>query len=450
MSRGVLVLLIIAVGLGLYLWLVEMPTEQKRGATEAAAKKLVDFKEEDVQAFTLTTPQGEMELIREKDGRWVIRKPNAMEADAAAVDEFLRTLLLAQVSRVVDESGADLAGYGLDAPSLTVSFLLASGTQTIHLGDSGPLSITLYARREGAPRVLLTTLSGRDVLMKNIREFRRKRVFQFNRNQVTRLKVATARETVVLYKEGHGDKEAWTIKSPAEAPADQPEVKCLLSGLQDLKAQDFLDDPKDRAALRARLGQPLATFTLRQGEADRTLSLFIDPQDKRLAYAESTPQEPLFTVAPAVAQDLAKGLFTLRNKQLIAAEPDRVKTLVIKTAGQEYSLTREGADWLVDGDPKLKADAARINMFATRVVRLQAERSVTDKPADLKSYGLAPPTTELIVADEQGKLVGRVAFGREEQGLAYALGSAMPGVFQVRPDILKEIPKKDDLIKGAR
>jgi hypothetical protein len=56
----------------------------------------------------------------------------------------------------------------------------------------------------------------------------------------------------------------------------------------------------------------------------------------------------------------------------------------------------------------------------------------------------------LIVADEQGKLVGRVAFGREEQGLAYALGSAMPGVFQVRPDILKEIPKKDEMIKGAR
>ncbi len=450
MSRGVLVLLIIAAGLGLYLWLVEMPTEQKRGDTEAAAKKLVDFKEEDVQAFTLTTPQGEMELIREKDGRWVIRKPNAMEADAAAVDEFLRTLLLAQVSRVVDESGADLAGYGLDAPSLTVSFLLASGTQTIHLGDSGPLSATLYAMREGAPRILLTTLSGRDVLMKNIREFRRKRVFQFDRNQVTRLKVATARETVVLYKEGHGDKEKWTIKSPAEAPADQPEVKSLLSGLQDLKAQDFLDDPKDRAAIRARLGQPLATFTLRQGEADRTLSLFIDPQDKGLAYAESTPQEPLFKVAPAVAQDLAKGLFTLRNKQLIAAEPDRVKTLVIKTAGQEYSLTREGADWLVDGDPKLKADAARINMFVTRAVRLQAERIVTEKPADLKPYGLAPPTTELIVADEQGKLLGRVSFGREEQGLAYALGSAMPGVFQVRPDILKEIPKKDEMIKGAR
>ena len=448
MSRSVLALVIIAAGLGLYLWLVEVPTEQKRAASETAAKQLLDFKDEDVQAFTLASSQGETELVREKDGRWGIRKPNAMEADATAVDGFLRTLLLAQVSRVVDESGTDLASYGLATPSLTISFRLTSGTQTIRLGDSGPLSATLYAMREGAPKVLLTTLAGRDVLIQNIQEFRRKRVFAFDRNQVTRLKVATPRETIVLYRDGHGDREKWTIKSPAEAPADQPEVKSLLSGLQDLKAQDFLDNPKDRAATRARMGPPLATFTLREGESDRTLSLFLDPQDKRRAYAESTTTEPLYKIAPAVAQDLAKGLFTLRNKQLIAAEPERVKTLVIKRGGQEFSLTREGADWLIDGDPRLKADAARINMFVTRVVRLQAERIVTENPVDLKPYGLAPPNIELIAADEQGKLVGRIALGREEQSLAYAMGTAMPGVFQVRPDILKQIPKKDELLTG--
>jgi len=141
-------------------------------------------------------------------------------------------------------------------------------------------------------------------------------------------------------------------------------------------------------------------------------------------------------------------LFALRNKQLIAAEPERVKTLVIKTGAQEYSVTRAGSGWLVDGDPKAKADAARLNMFVIRVVRLQAERIVTEKPTDLKAYGLAAPATELIAADEQGKPLGRIAFGREEKGLAYALGSAMAGVFQVRPDLLKEIPKKDELLSG--
>jgi hypothetical protein len=448
MSRGILVLFIVAVGLGLYLWLVEMPTEQKRVETTSAAKKLVNFQEEDVQALTIISSQGEVEIIREKDGRWIINKPKTMEAETTAVEELLRTLLLAKVTRVVDESGTDLQSYGLAKPSLTVSFRLASGTQTVRFGDSGPLSSTLYAMQEGSPKVLLTSLARQDLFTKSVHEFRRRRVFMFDRSQVTRLKVTTSRETVVLYKEGHGEKTSWTIKAPIETAADQPEVRSLLIGLEDLKAQDFLDDPKDHAAIRAGLGPPLATFTLRDGESDRILSLFIDPRNKNLAYAESTPQDPLYRVAPALAQDLAKDLFALRNKQLVATEPDHVKTLMIKTGAQEYSVTRAEGGWLVDGDPKAKADAARLNMFVIRMVRLQAERIVTEKPTDLKLYGLASPATELIATDAQGKLLGRVAFGREEQGLAYALGSAMTGVFQVRPDILKEIPTKDELLAG--
>ena len=446
MSRGVLVLFIIAVGLGLYLWLVDMPTGQRQVETEIEAKKLVDFREEDVRALTIASSRGEVEITREKDGRWTISKPKALEAEPTAVEEFLRTLMLAKVSRVVDESGTDLQSYGLADPSMTVSFRLASGTQTVRLGDSGPLSSTLYAMRENSTKVLLTSLASQDLVAKGVQEFRRKRVLAFERSRVTRLTVATPHETVVLYKAGQGDKALWTITAPLETAADQPEVRSLLLGLEDLKAQDFLDEPKDRAATRAGLGRPLATFTLREGESDRTLSLFLDPRNKRLAYAESAPQDPLYKVAPGVAQDLIKGLFALRNKQLVAAEPERVKTLVIKTGAQEYSVTRAGGAWLVDGDPQATADAARLNMFVIRVVRLQAERIVTEKPTDLKRYGLAPAAAELIAADEQGKLLGRVAFGREEQGLAYALGSAMTGVFQVRPDILKDIPKKDELV----
>ena len=447
MSRAVLALLIVAAGLGLYLWLVELPSERKRVEAEAAAKRLVDFKEDDVQGFTITSPRGEMEIARHTGGRWFIRKPKAMEADAVAVEELLRTLMLAQVSRVVDETGADLKSYGLDRPTLTVSVHLASArTQTVRVGDAGPLSATLYAKRDDSPKVFLTTLAGTDLLAKTVQEFRRKRVLQFNRFQVTRLKLAGPKETVVLYREGEGDKAVWKIKAPVEAAADQPEVRSLLFALEDLQAQHFIDDPRERAAKRAAVGRPLATITIREGETDRTLTLFLDPRDKAAAYAESTPQEPLYQVAAAAAKDLAKGLFALRSKQLILAEPDQVKTLVVRTGGQEYSLSRDGAAWVVDGDPKAKADPARVNMFVTRAVRLQAERIVTEKPADLKPFGLASPTTELIAADEKGKLLGRIAFGREEQGLAYALGSAMPGVFQVRPDILKEIPKKEELI----
>src|SRR5713226_4596768 len=449
MSRAVLALLVVALGLGLYLWLVEMPAERKRVEAETTAKRLVDFKKDDVQGFTIISSRGEMEVARE-DGRWTIRKPKPMEADATAVGEFLRTLMLAQVSRFVDETGTDLKAYGLDTPSLTVSVRLASGTQTVRVGDAGPLSATLYAKRDDSPKVLLTTLAGRDLVMKSIQEFRRKRVLSFDRLRVTRVKIAGPQETIVLYREGQGEKAMWKIKAPIETAADQPEVKSLLFALEDLKAQDFIDDPKEHAAKRAALGKPLTTITLREDETDRTVSLFLDPRESTGAYAENTPQEPLYQITRAAAKDLAKGLFDLRAKQLIAAEPDQVKTLVIKTGGQEYALSRDGADWLLDGDPKAKLDAARSNMFMTRVVRLQAEKIVTEKPPDLKRYGLASSTAELLAAGEQGKLLGRIAFGRQEQGLAYAMGSAFAGVFQVRPDIIQEIPKKKDLLGGAK
>src|SRR5947208_1069459 len=373
MSRPGLVVLLVALGLGLYLWQVEMPADEKRLQVETTTKNLVDFQEDDVQGFTIISSQGEMAVIRE-GGRWTIRKPRPMEADATAVGEFLRTLMLAQVSRVVDETGTDLKAYGLDTPSLTVSLRLASGTQTVRVGDAGPLSATLYAKRDDSPKIFLTTLAGRDLLMKSIQEFRRKRVLPFDRLQVTRLKIAGSRETVVLYREGQGDKAVWKIKAPVETAADQPEVSSLLFALEDLKAQDFIDDPKERAAKRAALGKPLATITLREDETDRTVSLFLDPRDNAAAYAESASREPLYRIAPAAAKDLARGLFDLRAKQLIAAEPDQVKTLVIKTGGQEYALSREGPDWLLDGDPKAKLDAARINMPVTRWVRLRADK----------------------------------------------------------------------------
>src|SRR5207237_2185244 len=129
MSRPVQVLLIVALGLGLYLWLVELPAERKRVEAETTAKKLVDFKEDDIQGFTISSSRGEIEVTRE-DGRWTIRKPKPMEADAAAVGEFLRTLMLAQVSRDVDATRAGLNAYGLGIPSRACSHPLAAGIPT--------------------------------------------------------------------------------------------------------------------------------------------------------------------------------------------------------------------------------------------------------------------------------------------------------------------------------
>src|SRR5437879_13394099 len=97
MSRAVLALLVVALGLGLYLWLVEIPAERKRVEAETAAKRLVDFKEDDVQGCTIISSRREMEAAREA-GRWTIRNPNPMEADSTSASALPRTPMPAVAS----------------------------------------------------------------------------------------------------------------------------------------------------------------------------------------------------------------------------------------------------------------------------------------------------------------------------------------------------------------
>jgi hypothetical protein len=261
------------------------------------------------------------------------------------------------------------------------------------------------------------------------------------------LKVTTPQDAVVLRKQGQGDKSEWTIEQPMDTGADQPEVRSLLFALEDLKAQAFLDEPAERQRKKAELHHPMVTIILHQEGGDQqatdhTVTLYPNPANTLSAYAETTPDEPLYLVPGASAKDLAKSFFALRTKQLIAGEPDRVKTLVIKKDGEEYSLTHEGTDWLVDGDLQAKADPARVSMFLSRVMRLQAEHPVVGKPKDLKTYGLDVPVVTLTAADAQGNILGHVAIGRREENLAFAQGSALKGIFQIRPDIVNEIPKR--------
>ena len=459
MSRSILILFMLALGLGLFVWLIEMPAENKRAQVEKESQQLMSFKESDVQSLTIRSTAAEIVLTRNlaaPANSWTITQPRTMDADRQAIEDFLRTLILAKVSRVVDETGKDLSTYGLASPAMSVSVRLPSGNQTVLFGDSGPLSSTLYAKRDGEQKVLLTSLAGREILIKGLQDFRRKRVFEFDHSRVSRLKITHPEQTVVLYKEGHGEKAVWTIKAPIQAPADQPEVKSLLFALENLKAQAFVDDAQERHALHKEFKTPLVSITVHEDSPDtaatgkdRTINLFMTPTNVTNAYAETSSNDPLYRVPAAAAKDLAKDLFALRNKQLIASNAEQVKTLVINKEGDEYSLTHEGPEWLIDGDPGAKADAARVDVLLNRAFQLQAERIVTDKPGDLKVYGLAPPAAEFTASDAQGKVMGQLFVGRVENNLAFARGSALSGVFQIRPDILREIPKRGDLAKPA-
>ena len=67
----------------------------------------------------------------------------------------------------------------------------------------------------------------------------------------------------------------------------------------------------------------------------------------------------------------------------------------------------------------------------------------------LAPYGLVTPAAEFIATGRDGKIAGKLSIGSHANGLAYAMGQRIPGIFQIRADLLTQIPAKKDLLAAS-
>ena len=445
---------ILLAGLGAYLYFVEFPAERSRDLTETRENKLLPFEEHEVTGLKVRTETGEVVLAPGEGRNWRISAPLSAHADTREVEALLRALALGKISRVVEEKTAALAPFGLDKPSVVLTVSAGTRQETLSLGDSGPISNTLYAMRASDRKVLLTTLSAKDVLNKTLLTFRRKEVLRFDQTQVDRLRLTYPGTEILLQQvplsgqPKQTAKKKWMVRYPIETQADQIEVRRLLMKLEDLKALGFVDPGPRHAVLLQRLTKPDLKITLGAAGGDQTVKLFqLDPASGE-AYAVTTAESPIARINPMAIKDLTKDLFTLQDKRLLGVERDEVARLAVKTREEQYVLLNRNGEWILEDQPDQKLTQETVDLFVSRVVDLPAELRVIKHTGPLAPYGLSSPAAEFTATDKDGKPLGRVVLGTREGGLVYAMGH-LPGLYQARPDLLTQIPAKRDLAASS-
>ncbi len=443
-------LAILLCGLGAYVYFVELPAERKKVETEAAEKQLIPFGRQDITNLTLRSAGETIVLAAAqddpKDHKWKIASPIQAEADPREVEGLLRALTLGKVARVVEEKPSDLAAYGLAHPSAVLTLKAGSREETLSLGDSGPISSTLYAIRASDPKVLLTDLAAKDFLNKTVLTFRKKEVLPFEQNKVDRLRLTYPKHEIVLYRL----ENKWRIRAPIEAPADPPAVRTLLLKLKDLKALSFIDPGPQHDALLKTLKEPAAKITVHEGDRDRdserTVKLFEPDPRSGEAYAVISPEGPIYRISPLSIKDLVRDLFVLQDKRLLGLERDEIAMLAVKTHEEQYQLIKQIDQWVLEDLPTEKLNQQKVDLLVSRVVDLPAELRVVKESRPLAPYGLSSPTAEFTATGKDGKRHGRLVLGTKVGGLAYAMGRGLRGIYQVRSDLLAQIPSKQDLL----
>ncbi len=439
-------LAVVLAGLGAYLYFVEFPAERTKLRTDIQAKKLLPFDEQEITGLTVHSAGGpDIVLVRGDKRKWTITAPIRTDADAREVNGLLRTLRLVTVARIVEEQASALAPFGLEHPPVTLTILAGDRRETLSLGYIGPISSTLYAMRASDKQVLLTDLPPKILLTRTLAGLRKKDVLPVAQDQIERLRLSNPKTEVLLERVEDANKKLWRIRFPVEARADQLAVRNLLIKLEGLTALAFVDAGPERDKLAAQLGQPLVNLIASTGGTDQVLKLYQPQPSSGEAYAVTTPDAPIYKVNPAAIQDFTKDLFALQDKRLLGIETDQLAMLSVRSREQKYVLIRQNEEWALEDQPTKKLDEQLVDLFVARVVDLPAELRVVKDPGPLAPYGLSSPTAEFVAVAKNANTKNRLILGNKTSGLVYAMGSGLPGIYQVRSDLLNQIPDKNSL-----
>jgi hypothetical protein len=273
--RNTLILALLLLGLGAYLYFVE----SKQIAEEAKKTKLVDFNPDDVTALTLTYPDREIALEK-SDGAWRLSKPLQTAADDITVKNLLRAVADAEVKKTIDEPPQDLAPFGLAPPEVVVKIATKDATlPDLKVGKTTSVSFSTYVQRGDQGKIYLTPSAFRSGMDKQVKDLRDKKIVDFKEDDITRVALRGPDGDVIVAK-ADGN---WMIEQPTSLRADGNAVRTLLSTVRNMRATEFASDaPSDADLVNYGLQDPQRQLVLTAANGAETRVLVGKETDQGL------------------------------------------------------------------------------------------------------------------------------------------------------------------------
>jgi hypothetical protein len=401
--RSTLILALVLIGLGAYLYFVE----SERIAKEAKKETLVELNPDDVTAVALVYPDREVALEK-TDAGWRLTKPVQAAADDLTVKNLLRAIADAEVKRTIDDPPQDLAQFGLAPPAATVK-VTAKGQPLpdLKVGKTTAVSYSTYVQRADQTKLYLTSSAFSTGMDKQVKDLRDKRIVDFKEDDVSRIALRGPDGDVVLAKvEG-----TWTIEQPNAYRADPNAVRALLSTVRNLRATDFASDaPSDADLATYGLAPPQRQLVLTTADGVET-RLLVGNEVEQGLYVKSGDRPTAFLVGKYVTRDLSKGVGDLRDKTVLSFDPGSATAVEVARAdGGRFTLRSAQGKWsLEDSDQQL--DEQAVGAFVAALSRLAGAQVLGDATTDLDVYGLANPAVTITVKGKDDVLIGSVRAG---------------------------------------
>ena len=420
--RSFLLLLVVLIGLGAYLYFVE--SKRDPAATGEKRDKVFTVEADAIQEVVVRSESGQRTTLRKSGSDWQIVEPATAPADGGEISGITSSLARLEQERVVDENPADLAEFGLAQPRIEVAFKAGGDEQRLLIGSKTPTGSDLYAKTSASPRVFLLASYLDSTFNRTTFDLREKAALKFDRDGADLIEIVTADRTLSFAKK-NGE---WQIVQPAGTRADSAAIEGLLARLNTLQMKSIADDAKD-----AGLEKPAVTVRVGAGSAQTTL-LVGGPAGEGSVYARDGSRPTVFTLEASLLDDLKKDASEYRQKDIFDARAFNTTAIDISSGGQTLTFEKKDGKWQQTAPAAKEADAAKVDALLSTLTSARADSFVADLPG-----GAKPELTVLLKFDE-GRKQERVTFSRSGAD-AFAQREGTTGAATITAAVLDSIAK---------
>lgn len=296
MKRNTIIVLIIALALGAYVYFYEMKHGKARDEEETS-KPAFTFKSEDVASLNVTSNNQTIAL--ETNGKtWAITQPIKTEADQSSVESLLSSVSSATIERSLVMTPGLQSGSGLAQPSVVLEVKLKNGTQhKILLGRKDPTDASVYAQVDQNPNVLLLPASLLESTNKKLNDLRTKEMVKVLPGDVTGFTIKN--DNLTFTAERNTDNK-WLVKEPANKKDQEANTSKPFTALT-TQATEVIDSPDDKT--KALLAKPVVVASFKDKD-NKTTKLALSAADGENVYVQVEGRPEAFKANKSLLESL--------------------------------------------------------------------------------------------------------------------------------------------------
>ncbi len=443
MRRNTIILLIVALALGAYVYWGEIKGGEKRKEEKAKAEKLFNVPKDSVEHIIIKN-HGQTFEFRKENGSWEILQPVKTDADESPINSLLYNIKDTKKIRTFKVPKKDLPKYGLDDQSSIKLSFSGKGIPeiTVKIGDKTPVGGNVFVTKNDS-EVVIVASSLKNSVSKSLFDWRDKKPLHFEKDKIVEIKLKNPYGKFHFVKDGKN----WKITEPIQTKGENSAINSILNKLEYGRIKSVAaEKPKNLA--RYGLSHPAYRIDLFAGKEKARMGVsFSAPRHGDVIYGKDDARPFVFTVDSFFVKPFKKKLFAYRNKKIAEFNRSKVDRINLLYKSNLMIFEKDSSNtWRLSTGEKAKS--WKISNILLTLNNLKAKSFVNDHPKFLNQYGLLNPVGRIEVFAGNDKLVELEIGKKKNDKLVYARNPLLKSVVTIQASELDKLfPKKEDLLE---